>query len=275
MLRRISPQSRSVGDGLSRIRNTSIALLGVVAAIGLGLIAFMSQQGWPGAFSSPIPPGPEQGVVQNDTIALAPAASGAQQTAQSPRQASSPAPTSAQPTQPDSTGTSDFALVESRQVAVSNPADQPGSSGPRPAPTPTAVPPSPSQPPAVSPAPGPEPATGVDETPETDSPAGGPGGGEPPDENETDENETDEEGEGWGHYPGEDDCPGPSVESPEDDYDEQPLPSSGSELPAAPVEYQDSPPSYSTVPTLEDADLDDQGWSWARGDDDGPDWRRH
>ncbi len=49
----------------------SIALLGLVTAIGLGLIVFVSQQGWPGVLSGPIPAGPAvSGVVHNDPIAL-------------------------------------------------------------------------------------------------------------------------------------------------------------------------------------------------------------
>jgi hypothetical protein len=68
--------SSLAGDGLLvRLRSTSIALLAVVAAVGLGLVAFISQMGWPAVFSGPIPAGPELGVVRNDPISapLAPA----------------------------------------------------------------------------------------------------------------------------------------------------------------------------------------------------------
>ena len=65
-----SHRSSSAGDGLVRIRNLSIALLGLVTAIGLGLIVFVSQQGWPGVISGPLPAGPGPGVVHNDPIAL-------------------------------------------------------------------------------------------------------------------------------------------------------------------------------------------------------------
>jgi hypothetical protein len=62
--------SSLAGDGLLiRLRSTSIAMLAVVAIVGLGLIAFISQLGWPTVFSGPIPPGPALGVVRNDPIA--------------------------------------------------------------------------------------------------------------------------------------------------------------------------------------------------------------
>lgn len=55
---------------LVRLRSTSIALLGVVTAVGLALIVFISQIGFPGVFSSPIPGNrPEAGAV-HDAIAL-------------------------------------------------------------------------------------------------------------------------------------------------------------------------------------------------------------
>jgi hypothetical protein len=62
--------SSLAGNGLLvRMRRATIALLAVVAAVGLGLIAFVSQVGWPTVFSGPIPAGPEPGVVYNDPIA--------------------------------------------------------------------------------------------------------------------------------------------------------------------------------------------------------------
>ena len=51
--------STLAGDGLLvRLRSTSIGLLGVVTATGLGLIAFVSNQSWPGALNSPLPVSP-------------------------------------------------------------------------------------------------------------------------------------------------------------------------------------------------------------------------
>jgi len=56
---------------LIRLRSTTIGLLGLVTVVGLGLVAFVSQIGWPGVLSGPLPAAPAPGVVQNDTIALA------------------------------------------------------------------------------------------------------------------------------------------------------------------------------------------------------------
>lgn len=48
-----------VGDGLAeRMRSAAVGLLGLTTAVGLGLVAFISYQGWPGVLSSPIPAPP-------------------------------------------------------------------------------------------------------------------------------------------------------------------------------------------------------------------------
>jgi hypothetical protein len=63
--------SSLAGDGLLvRLRSTSIGLLGVVTAVGLGLIAFIAQLGWPGAFNAPIPGSPREAGTVHDAIAL-------------------------------------------------------------------------------------------------------------------------------------------------------------------------------------------------------------
>lgn len=63
--------SSLAGDGLLvRLRSTTIGLLGLVAVVGLGLVAFISQIGWPAVFSGPLPAASAGGVVHNDTIAL-------------------------------------------------------------------------------------------------------------------------------------------------------------------------------------------------------------
>jgi len=61
--------SNVVGDGmLVRLRSTTIGILGLVAAVGLGLVGFVSQQGWPEVASGPPPQVP--GLEQNDSIAM-------------------------------------------------------------------------------------------------------------------------------------------------------------------------------------------------------------
>lgn len=63
--------SSLAGDGLLvRLRSTSIGLLGIVTAVGLGLIAFIAQLGWPGVFNAPIPGAPHEAGAIHDAIAL-------------------------------------------------------------------------------------------------------------------------------------------------------------------------------------------------------------
>ncbi len=63
--------SSLAGDGmLLRLRRASIALLGLVGAVGLGLIFFISQIGWPGVFSGPMPGSPTRVGTVHDAIAL-------------------------------------------------------------------------------------------------------------------------------------------------------------------------------------------------------------
>lgn len=59
-----------LGDGmLVRLRSTTIGILGIVAAVGLGLTAMVSQQGWPGVFGGPLPQAPTH-LVENDPISV-------------------------------------------------------------------------------------------------------------------------------------------------------------------------------------------------------------
>jgi hypothetical protein len=54
---------------LGRVRAGSFALLGLTAAVGLGLTAFIAQVGWPDIGGGPIPPLPaERGVVHRQTL---------------------------------------------------------------------------------------------------------------------------------------------------------------------------------------------------------------
>jgi hypothetical protein len=66
--------SNVVGDSmLARLRSTTIALLGVVTAVGLGLVAFISQLGFPGVFNGAIPDGQGGSVAAvHGAIALTP-----------------------------------------------------------------------------------------------------------------------------------------------------------------------------------------------------------
>lgn len=55
---------------LLRLRRASIALLGLVGAVGLGLVFFISQIGWPGVLSGPLPGTPTRVGTVHDAIAL-------------------------------------------------------------------------------------------------------------------------------------------------------------------------------------------------------------
>lgn len=69
--------SRLAGDGLLvRLRSTSIGILGIVTAVGLGLVAFISQLGWPGVLTSPIPGSHSEAGTVHDAIALTRPAAG-------------------------------------------------------------------------------------------------------------------------------------------------------------------------------------------------------
>lgn len=54
---------------LLRLRRASLALLALIGAVGLGLVVFISQLGWPAVLSGPLPAGPAKIKVQ-DGLAL-------------------------------------------------------------------------------------------------------------------------------------------------------------------------------------------------------------
>src|ERR1044072_3367539 len=54
-LPRVTRPSLAGDDLAERMRSTAFALLGIFTAMGLGLVALVSQQGWPHLPSSPIP----------------------------------------------------------------------------------------------------------------------------------------------------------------------------------------------------------------------------
>jgi len=61
------------GDSLPvRLRSTTIGLVGLAAAVGLGLVAMISQQSWPDSINAPLPQTPRLGVVRNDPLAPPP-----------------------------------------------------------------------------------------------------------------------------------------------------------------------------------------------------------
>jgi hypothetical protein len=69
-----------VGDDmLVRLRSTTIGILGLVAAVGLGLVGFVSNQGWPGVFGGPLPQAPARLVENQAIFAPAPVPSGTKQ----------------------------------------------------------------------------------------------------------------------------------------------------------------------------------------------------
>src|SRR4051812_16628852 len=76
MLSKIRQRSWEVGQSLAgdgmllRLRNASIALVGAVAAVGLGLTLFISQLGFPAVFTSPIPSSPAKVGSVHGAVAL-------------------------------------------------------------------------------------------------------------------------------------------------------------------------------------------------------------
>lgn len=76
MLSKIRQRSWEVGQSIAgdgmllRLRNASIALVGTVAAVGLGLTLFISQLGFPAVFNGPIPGNPAKTGSVHDAIAL-------------------------------------------------------------------------------------------------------------------------------------------------------------------------------------------------------------
>lgn len=137
---------------LLRLRRASIALLGLVGAVGLGLVFFISQIGWPGVLSGPLPGAPTRVGTVHDAIALT---------------HPGPAIATARPAEAGSRGISGTAhrlagsprgsqldhskqLDDSTGVHPSHGADQPGSSQPAPAPEPVTPSPAPSAAPTVT-----------------------------------------------------------------------------------------------------------------------------
>lgn len=133
--------SALLGDGmLVRLRSTTIGILGAVAAMGLGLVAVASQQGWPGVFSSPLPQAPAQ-LVENDPL-LAPTLSAHPPRNASDRSAGREATAPANPHEPGLTAIPGGEVQNGRRVSTGSPkTSAPGNDGPRSAPQGGASPP--------------------------------------------------------------------------------------------------------------------------------------
>lgn len=62
-----------LGDTLLvRLRSVTVGLLGLVTAVGLGLVVLLMQQGWPSVLGGPLPPAPPR-FVHNEAISQPPA----------------------------------------------------------------------------------------------------------------------------------------------------------------------------------------------------------
>jgi hypothetical protein len=143
---------------LARLRNSTIALLGVVTVVGLGLVAFISQLGLPGVFNGEIPDGPSGTAAVHGAVALTGRAPVARRGARFPGHRVSARVRSSSPGRPDP--------AIDAEVGSSN---QAGHGPTREAPSATPPPPS---------APAPEPA-GETETPPPAPTAGSPEPGSP------------------------------------------------------------------------------------------------
>jgi hypothetical protein len=185
-LRTLRPSKPSVfGDGLpERLRSTSLALLGITAAAGLGLVGFVFHQDWPVATDLPIPGArPELGAVRERAVVVE-ATAGQSEMEQAP--ASGPDRQSA-PVEPGRPARPDSRLAAAERITALPPldprpdpvsADDGAAANPAPpvsqpvSAPPTATPPStPAPPPTPSPAPTDMPApsaSSVDEGTVTD-----------------------------------------------------------------------------------------------------------
>jgi len=216
------------GDGLLvRMRSIVIAMLGVVTAVGLALVAVVSQVGWPSVLSGPLPQAPGPSFVRNATIVAPPSPSPRRGSPGQPRRRLGRA------APPSAAGTANLASELTAASPVESPApstppgprhpsapdsnDQGAPSAPSPAPTPGASPTSPSDEadqgdadPPTGKTPNP-PVAAAPESPESSPGHSGEshGGGPPPWAGRDDSGEShgkdswdhghDDHGGGWGH----------------------------------------------------------------------------
>jgi len=144
------------GDGLLiRIRSTSIGVLGLVAAVGLGLTAYVSNQGWPEVFSGPLPQQPRSELIHNDPI-VGPRLDAA---AASPAQRRPEGPIGSRTARSGAVESPGSRLASSHQVSVPAEGHPPVGGGSAPAGEPAASQPSPPRGAPTSEAPGSPPAS--------------------------------------------------------------------------------------------------------------------
>jgi hypothetical protein len=151
LTRSLGGLSLAEGSMLLRLRRASIALLGLVGAVGLGLVFFISQIGWPGVISGPLPGTPTRVGTVHDAIALTrpgPAIASAGRGASGAAHRSSAVSGGSQPRNSRQPG-------GSAGVHPGRGASQPGSSQPAPAPEPVAPTPAPAPTPTVASSPSP------------------------------------------------------------------------------------------------------------------------
>jgi hypothetical protein len=133
--------SSLAGDGLLvRLRSTSIALLGVVTAVGLGLIAFISQLGWPGVLNAPIPGPPTEAGTVHGAIALTQPKESGGQVAPAVAAGTPARGTRVPPEPPQSSGIAGSVVGDSHQLSGSGAAAQPPAPGANTPPAPTSTP---------------------------------------------------------------------------------------------------------------------------------------
>ncbi len=161
--------SLSLADGsmLLRMRRASIALLALVGAVGLGLIVFISQLGWPGVVSGPLPGPPTQAGTVHNAIALSEAARGATAAGPAAVAAGRPARELSRRGAPGSPAGTRSQLAEGKKLAAA-PGAGPGQGVGQPVTQP------PSQAPGSEPVAPPAPTTAVVASPPQSSSAGQP-----------------------------------------------------------------------------------------------------
>ncbi len=159
LLSRLAARPSLAGNGLlERMRSTAFALLGVTAAMGLGLVALIAQQGWPVLPFSPIPGPPVGHVAVHEATAVARSPRGASKGAGHRVRARALPAAGPPPVQAPSPGSrlAGAHQVASHQAPPPSPGDgQPGGGdGSQPTPAGQAAPaPAPSAPPATAPPP--------------------------------------------------------------------------------------------------------------------------